>query len=145
VATSLNNLALVYIDLKQYDVAELLYKRALIIAQDSLGPEHPDVAQYLNGLAFFYEQRAEYDLAEPLYSKAIDLQRRVLGPDHPNLANSLNNLAMLYDAEGKYEQALESAQKALERLTKPHFSSNSCNVLKHPYGQESSNGHRTLA
>lgn len=33
----------------------------------------------------------------------------------------------------------------LERLTKPHFSSNSCKVLKHHYGQESSNVRRTLA
>ena len=35
----------------KYDDAEPLYKRALTIREETLGPRHPDVAQSLNNLA----------------------------------------------------------------------------------------------
>ena len=34
----------------KYDDAEPLYKRALAIREDTLGPRHPDVASSLNNL-----------------------------------------------------------------------------------------------
>ena len=44
VATSLNNLALLYQAQGRYAEAEPLHKRALAISEKALGPEHPDVA-----------------------------------------------------------------------------------------------------
>ena len=35
----------------KYDDAEPLYKRALTINEETLGPRHPDVAQSLNNIA----------------------------------------------------------------------------------------------
>ena len=43
-ATSLNNLALLYDNQGQYAEAEPLYQRSLAILEKALGPEHPDVA-----------------------------------------------------------------------------------------------------
>ena len=54
VATSLNNLALLYDTQGQYALAEPLYKRSLAIREKALGPDHPDVAQSLNNLAALY-------------------------------------------------------------------------------------------
>ena len=51
VATSLNNLALLYSAQGRYAKAEPLYQRALGIWEQALGPEHPDVATSLNNLA----------------------------------------------------------------------------------------------
>ncbi|MFQ5810602.1 MAG: tetratricopeptide repeat protein [Armatimonadota bacterium] len=42
--TSLNNLALLYQTQAKYTVAERLHKRALAIREQTLGPNHPDVA-----------------------------------------------------------------------------------------------------
>ena len=43
-ATSLNNLALLYDNQGKYDDAEPLYKRALAVREDVLGPMHPYTA-----------------------------------------------------------------------------------------------------
>jgi tetratricopeptide (TPR) repeat protein len=51
VATSLNNLALLYKDQGAYAKAEPLLARALDINEKVLGPNHPDVAKSLNNLA----------------------------------------------------------------------------------------------
>ena len=67
VATSLNNLAVLYHAQGQYAKAEPLYQRALAIREKALGPEHPDVATSLNNLAGLYHAQGQYAKAEPLY------------------------------------------------------------------------------
>ena len=44
VATSLNNLAALYMKIGRYAEAEPLYKRSLEITETKLGKEHPHVA-----------------------------------------------------------------------------------------------------
>ena len=56
-ATSLNNLAVLYHAQGKYAEAEPLYRRALGIREKALGPEHPDVATSLNNLAELYRPR----------------------------------------------------------------------------------------
>jgi len=51
VATSLNNLALLYDTQGHYAQAEPLYKRSLAIVEKGLGPNHPYVAVGLENLA----------------------------------------------------------------------------------------------
>ncbi len=53
-ATSLNNLAVLYRAQGKYPEAEPLYKRALAIREKALGPDHPDVAASLYNLAVLY-------------------------------------------------------------------------------------------
>ncbi len=50
-ATSLNNLALLYQAQGKYAQAEPLYQRALAIREKALGPEHPKVATVLENYA----------------------------------------------------------------------------------------------
>ncbi len=50
-ATSLNNLALLYEAQGKYAEAEPLYGRALAILEKTLGPDHPNVAQSLENYA----------------------------------------------------------------------------------------------
>ena len=51
VATSFNNLALLYADQGRHAEAEPLYERALAISEKALGPEHPNVAASLENYA----------------------------------------------------------------------------------------------
>ncbi len=96
VATSLNNLAVLYGTQGQYAQAEPLYKRSLAIREKALGPDHPDVATSLNNLAVLYRAQGQYAQAEPLYKRSLAIREKALGPDHPDVATSLNNLAELY-------------------------------------------------
>ncbi|HXF88289.1 MAG TPA: tetratricopeptide repeat protein, partial [Xanthobacteraceae bacterium] len=54
VATSLNNLALLYKAQGDYARAEPLHKRTLAIKEKALGPDHPHVATSLENLAMLY-------------------------------------------------------------------------------------------
>ena len=83
VATSLNNLAVLYDDQGQYAKAEPLYQRALAIREKALGPEHPDVAPSLNNLASLYHDQGQYAKAEPLYQRALAIREKALGRSTP--------------------------------------------------------------
>jgi len=97
VASSLNNLALLYNSQGNYAKAEPLYVRSLAIWEKVLNSEHPDVATSLNNLAGLYESLGNYAKAEPLYLRSLAIREKVLGSEHPDVATSLNNLAGLYD------------------------------------------------
>ena len=66
VATSLNNLAGLYVSQGHYGEAEQLYKRSIGIFEKALGRDHPDVAKLLNNLAGLYQFQGRYGKAEPL-------------------------------------------------------------------------------
>jgi CHAT domain-containing protein len=114
VATSLNNLALLYRAQGNYEAAEPLFQRSLRIRETALGPEHPDVATSLNNLALLYRAQGNYEAAEPLFQRALRIYETALGPEHPDVATSLNNLAALYDDQGNYEAAEPLYQRALQ-------------------------------
>nr|WP_232224256.1 tetratricopeptide repeat protein [Mastigocladopsis repens] len=113
-ATSLNNLALLYDSQGRYSEAEPLYQQALELRKRLLGEEHPDVAQSLNNLAYLYRSQGRYIEAEPLYQQALELRKRLLGEEHLDVAQSLNNLANLYRSQGRYIEAEPLYQQALE-------------------------------
>jgi len=97
----------------RYVEAELLYQRALSIREQSLGPEHPDVADSLNNLANLYDSQGKYAEAELLYQRALSIREQSLGPEHPDVAALLNNLASSYRAQGKHAEAELLYQRAL--------------------------------
>ncbi|MGQ0622818.1 MAG: tetratricopeptide repeat protein [Panacagrimonas sp.] len=118
VATSLNNLGLLYDAQGQYALAEPLSRRSLSILEKALGPDHPDVAQSLNTLAGLYHAQGQYMQAEPLYRRSLSIREKALGPDHPDVAQSLNNLAELYRAQSQYAQAEPLYRRSLSILEK---------------------------
>ena len=70
VATSLNNLALLYRTQGDYAKAEPLYKRSLAIREKALGPDHPDVATSLENLAGLYRATKRPAEAKKLEARA---------------------------------------------------------------------------
>ena len=101
VATSLNNIAELYVIKGTYDEIEPLYKRALEINEKALGPDNPDVAISLNNLAELYYNQGRYTEAEPLYKRALKILEQTLGSDHPEVALTLESLKALYKNIGK--------------------------------------------
>ncbi len=70
VATSLNNLALLYEAQGYYAEAEPLYQRSLAIMEKVLGPEHPSVATSLENYAALLRQTARADEAARMEARA---------------------------------------------------------------------------
>ena len=114
-ATSLNELGLVYDAQGNYGEAEPLYKRALPILEKALGPEHPNVAASLNNFAELYRKQGRYEAAKPLYKRALAVLEKALGPDHPNVATVLGNYAALLRKTGRGTEAeyMEARAKAI--------------------------------
>ncbi|MBK8243040.1 MAG: tetratricopeptide repeat protein [Saprospiraceae bacterium] len=104
-AWSLNNLAILYMDMGNYGKAEPLFLESKAIREKVLGKEHPDYAASLNNLANLFRYMGKYEKAEQLYLESSAIREKVLGKEHPDYAQSLNNLAALYWHMGKYEKA----------------------------------------
>ncbi|MDO8368262.1 MAG: tetratricopeptide repeat protein, partial [Saprospiraceae bacterium] len=138
----LNNLALLFIDMSNYEKAEPLFIESKDIRSRTLGKEHPDYATSLNNLAILYNEMSNYEKAEPLYLEAKDIREKILGKEHPDYAGSLNNLAILYWNMGNYEKAeplyITSKDIRLRTLGKEHpnyaWSLNNLATLYHAMG-----------
>ena len=98
VATSLNNLALLYASQERYEEAEPLYLQALSLRKKLLGEEHPSVAISLNNLAGLYQSQGRYEEAEPLYLQALSILFSVLGDNHPYTKTGFNNFIYFLQA-----------------------------------------------
>ncbi len=116
VASSLNNLALLYDNQGRYAEAEPLYQQALQLFRELLGERHPHVATSLNNLAGLYHAQGRYEEAEPLYQKALELSQELLGERHPQVASSLFNLGGLRYNQGRYPEALDLLVEAEDIL-----------------------------
>jgi CHAT domain-containing protein/Tfp pilus assembly protein PilF len=123
-ARSLFNLAAQYKVLAEYDRAEALYRRGLVIVEARLDRDHPDLAITLNNLAMLYLDQGQYARAEPLFKRSFTIWEAGLGKDHVRVAHSLNNLARLYLEQGLYARAEPLLRRSLlileARLGKDH-------------------------
>jgi tetratricopeptide (TPR) repeat protein len=130
VATSLNNLALLYNSQGRYSEAEPLYKQALEMRKRLFQGDHRDVAISLNNLAELYRTQGRYSEAEPLYKQALEMTKRLfqdVNGDHHDVALSLNNLAELYSSQGRYAETERLCKQALE-MRKRLFSGDHADV-----------------
>ena len=89
-------------------------KRALQVAQQNDGPDHPNMALSLSNLAELYEAQKEYAKAEPLYKRSLVILEKEYGQDSPFLVPTLLNMASLYNETGQKNEA----ERIMERANK---------------------------
>ena len=99
----------------QYDRAVVVAKKALAVAEEAVGPDHPSVAASLNNLAVLYDAQGQYAQAELLHTRALAIGEQALGQDHPSVAMSLENMAALYRQTGK-DKAAETLEKRTQAI-----------------------------
>jgi tetratricopeptide (TPR) repeat protein len=98
----------------QYAAAIPLGERAVKLARERWGKQHPNLATSLNNLAELYSSQGRYTEAEPLYQEALKIDRIALPENDPQLATHRNNLAELYSSQGRYTEAEPLYQEALK-------------------------------
>ncbi|MDD8027137.1 MAG: tetratricopeptide repeat protein [Acidobacteriota bacterium] len=89
----------------EYDRAGVVARKALEVAENNVGPNHPDVAASLNCLGRIYNAQGQNVQAEALYKRALTIMEATFDQNHPDVAVSLNNLGAFYNAQGQYAQA----------------------------------------
>jgi len=96
----------------KYQDAEVLYKRALAIAEKSFGPNHIDVALIITNLADLYDtELGRSREAEELWQRAIDIYDKL---KHPKVVHPLDNLAGSLDSRGEHSRALKLIRRSTE-------------------------------
>ncbi|MDA2915794.1 tetratricopeptide repeat protein [Nitrospinae bacterium AH_259_B05_G02_I21] len=103
---TLNNLGLIYLNLRRYAEAETFLKRALAINEKVLGPNNFEVAMDINNLALAYQNQGQYTQAETLHKRALGIYKKTVGLGHPSAVRSLNNLTDLYRKMGRGDAAI---------------------------------------
>ncbi|HWZ60205.1 MAG TPA: tetratricopeptide repeat protein [Gemmatimonadaceae bacterium] len=104
-ASSLSSLAQLKYQQKDALRAEELFRRALTLREEALGPDDKSVITSINNLAALYVSRGALDDAEPLLKRAMTASVKRVESSQGDLAINLNNLARLYFKRGDYVQA----------------------------------------
>ena len=102
--------------------------RALAIAEQSYGKDHPAVAILLNNLARLLQATNRLAEAERLTRRALAIAEQSYGEDHPDVARDLNCLATLLQATNRLVEAEPLMRRQVEIYLKftratghPHF------------------------
>lgn len=111
-ASSFNNLALVYQRQGQPRKAAPLYKRALSVYERARGVSRRHLASTLDNLAELYFNQGDFVKARALYRKVLNVFEQVYGPDHLELVPRLKRLGWIYCERGRYDEALRFYNRA---------------------------------
>lgn len=114
--TSLNNLALSYDKLAEFDKAEALYKRSLAIKERSRFGKDPSYAFTLNNLGLLFLSRDNFEEADESFRRAFGIFERLLRPDHVHRGVALMNLTSSYRRQGRYVAAEQLYRREIANI-----------------------------
>lgn len=98
------------------EAAEDLLRRALELAEEQLGADHPSTAACLNNLGDFLSQNQRFEEAEAVLRRAVAAEEKLHGADAPETATALSNLALVLRRREAFAEA-----EALYRRVLPMF------------------------
>jgi tetratricopeptide (TPR) repeat protein len=104
-AQTLENLGTLYFDQRKYDEAGALFKQAVTVEEQSLGPEHPNVARALGKVGRADFARGYYAEAESPYKRALGILEKSSPPDYRALIEALANYAWVLEKTKRKAEA----------------------------------------
>jgi serine/threonine protein kinase len=122
--SSMNNLAVAYLEGGQPTPALPLLEETFQKRKATLGPDHPDTLSTMNNLALAYSEAGKLAKAVPLFEATLEKLKAKFGPDDPDTLGSMNNLARAYQDSGQLAKAVplfeETLQKSIAKLSPDH-------------------------
>jgi tetratricopeptide (TPR) repeat protein len=97
----------------KYTQAEALFRQALAVWEETLGPKHPRTAAGCNFLAMNLQQQGRLQEAEQLFRKSMALREEALGTRHPDTVSCYSNLAFNVETQGRFHEAELLYRKAI--------------------------------
>jgi serine/threonine-protein kinase len=112
----LSVLASIYSELGYQPQSDTLARRALALARELHGDDHPETATRLSRLGGILWEQGNYAAAESVLTRALAIRRRL--DDDTLVAQTLNVLAAAYAGQGQLERsvALDREVLAIDRL-----------------------------
>jgi CHAT domain-containing protein/Tfp pilus assembly protein PilF len=115
---TLNNLAIVYQRLGQYETAEKEIIKLENHEKINLGENHPSYAVTLTNLSMVYKEQGKFAEAEKTMLKAIEIQKSNESLRGISYASKLNNLGQIYLHSGSPAKAIPYYLEVLEIFKK---------------------------
>ncbi len=113
---ALNDLGLVQLDRGYVAQAEALFRQALDVAQQVLGPEHVEIARITDNLGRALAIQGEGEAAVLLHRSALETFEKQLGPRETEVGIAARNLALAYKKAGDRKSAEEWLKRSLKLL-----------------------------
>ncbi|MCA9710697.1 MAG: serine/threonine protein kinase, partial [Myxococcales bacterium] len=113
-ATNQYNLGIALEDTGELAEAFEAASKAVALAREALGDDHPTVARYQGLAALVASQRRDYDTAVSLATHALEIGERWYGPDHISLTIPLDVLGETARHQGRPDDALAYWRRHLE-------------------------------
>jgi tetratricopeptide (TPR) repeat protein len=110
-------MARVYMAYGQYDKAEPLAQRALVVAEKNNASDEQR-SLCLMDLAYIYSNTARLEEAELKCAETLKLLEQIYGDAHPHAAYTLRILASVYKQQARYAQAQAALEQAMDIMQK---------------------------
>jgi tetratricopeptide (TPR) repeat protein len=85
--------------------ADLLYKKALSIAEKAYADAPLELAHMLETLGNFYEGQKLYRKSDPLFQRALSLREKALGNENLEVAEQFVRYALVLESRGHFAEA----------------------------------------
>ena len=113
-ADTLLKLGIINQTLGNLSAAEDYLLGSLVILEEQLSPDHPDVAVTATNLGNIYYDMNRFQDSERYHQMALRIRKNALGNSNPIVAQSIYNLAVLFDREKMYGKAESHYQQAID-------------------------------
>lgn len=100
--------------------AEDLLRRALALAEEKLGADHPSTAACLNNLGDFLSQNGRLDEATDVLGRAVAAEERAHGPESFHTGTALNNRALALRRLERFDEAEPLYRRVLAIFEREH-------------------------
>jgi len=122
VATSLRNLAEIYLSQEKYADAEIHFKRTLSILESRLGADSKDLVVLIERVAFTQFARKDFAGSELHYLRALAINEKRFGAESLETGRSLESLGGFYETTQDYKKAADFYGRSLaikEKVLQP--------------------------
>jgi tetratricopeptide (TPR) repeat protein len=119
---ALRAVALILVELRQFDQAEPIYQQLLAKQEPVLGPDHEDVAKTLNQLGTLRMMQGRNEEAESYYRRTLAIQDKIANIRPVDHASTLDGLGRLLARQKRYDEAellLKRALAIMEKEVRP--------------------------
>jgi eukaryotic-like serine/threonine-protein kinase len=89
----------------KYPEALSALERALSICEQTLPPDHVNIAEALAEMARVHTAMGDYPQARALFERALAIEEKAVGPEHPTFAAMLTNLGNVLIGMGAFREA----------------------------------------
>jgi tetratricopeptide (TPR) repeat protein len=89
------------------------FRRAAVLMEKVLGPNHPFVAAMHNNAGVVLTDLGRFDEARASYERALLISQKALGPDHPEVGNTLVGLGRALVRVGRLDEAQQHLLRGL--------------------------------